>query len=255
MGNGAVGAVECGAMIVELFDVAGSDDATAIVDSIEADRPHYTVRPGLVRKFLPLAIDATTGNVTSGGAYLFDSLENAQAYLRWTGEEYRVEGLLFHERPFVANLSCFIGPVVGAHDFDSFETAQASIRIQLWQAPLHQAHRIARAAWSALKAAAGELGLSGIWLAVEPDTDRIALITVIRRTESVGGDDYDAWNRLGTERSPGKMLSNNTALKSVHDACMWIFTIWQPARNGIRQLGLWPNSPPLPSPAYDGSAR
>jgi hypothetical protein len=255
MVSGDVGAVECGAVIVELFDVAGSDDEAAIVDSIEADRPHYTLRPGLVRKLLPLAIDATTGKVTSGGAYLFDSVQNAKAYLRWTGEEYRVDGLLFHERPFVANLSCFIGPVVGAHDFDSFETAQASLRIQIWQAPTHQAGQIARAAWQALKRGAEEAGLSGIWLAFEPDSDRIALITVIRRTEGVLGDDYDAWDRLNSKQSIGDVLSNGTALTSLHDACMWIFTIWQPPQDGIQKLGLWPNSPPLPSPAYHGSTR
>lgn len=255
MVSSEVGAVECGAMIVELFDVAGSEDATAIVDSIEADRPHYTTRPGLVRKLLPLAIDAATGKVTSGGCYLFASLENAQAYLRWTGEEYRVDDLLFHERPFVANLSCFVGSVVGAHDFDSLQTAQASVRIQLWQAPTHRAGQIARAAWRELKAAAEEMSLSGIWLAFEPDTDRIALITVIHRTESARGDDYDAWNRLSSEPSTGNVLSKDAALASVHDACMWIFTVWQPPRNGTQTLGLWPNSPPLPSPDYHGSAR
>ena len=42
-----------------------------IVPMIERDRAVMTARPGFVRKFIPLRIDPASGNLLSGGRYLF----------------------------------------------------------------------------------------------------------------------------------------------------------------------------------------
>src|SRR5258708_37730659 len=165
-----LGDIPCEATVIELFDVVSSEDESAIVESIETDRPHYALRPGLIRKLLPIAIDAVSGKVTSGGSYLFDSLAHAREYLRWTGEEYRSGGRLFHEQPFVANLFCFVGQIVGAHDFKPFESAHASKRVQISRAPAGQSRQIALDLWPSVIDAAAFSELSALWLAYNSPT-------------------------------------------------------------------------------------
>jgi hypothetical protein len=241
-------------MVVELFDVVGDGDESDIVLSIEEDRPHYSARPGLIRKLLPIAVDTTTGKVTSGGSYLFDSVENARRYLHWTEAEYRVDGLLFHERPFVSNLTCFLGSVVGAYDYAPIETSQASKRVQIFQAAPGRARPVAEQAWPRIQAAGGQHGLSAVWLGVDSGSDRIALLTVVSRTASLAGDDYGAWARLSNVEWADELMTPESPVKPLHDACMWVFTVWRPPREGKETLGLWPNSPPLPAPSYHQGA-
>ncbi|HEX9412495.1 MAG TPA: hypothetical protein VF916_03250 [Ktedonobacterales bacterium] len=54
-------------------DFAISKDASPpdIVPMIERDRTIMTARPGFLRKFIPLRIDPASGNLLSGGRYLF----------------------------------------------------------------------------------------------------------------------------------------------------------------------------------------
>ncbi len=240
--------------MVEWFDVVGEGSESDIVVSIETDRPHYSARPGLIRKLLPIAVDKASGKVTAGGSYLFDSLENARGYLQWTETEYRVDGLLFHEQPFVANLSCFLGSTVGAVDYAPIETSHASKRIQVFQASPGAAARLAKDAWPAIEKAGAAHGLSSAWLGVDASSDRIALLTVAARTASEQGDDYSAWDRLNAVPLAEKAFPAGSLVKVIHDACMWVFTIWRPPVDGNETLGLWPNSPPLPAPSYHGAA-
>lgn len=46
-------------------------------------------RPGMYLKYLPVRYDEVNGQLLSGGAYLFDTKKNVEAYDYWTSEEFR----------------------------------------------------------------------------------------------------------------------------------------------------------------------
>jgi hypothetical protein len=237
--------IQCGALLAEWFDVEGGDpDPAELVRSIEQDRPHYTRRPGFVRKLLPIRVDPGTGKVGSGGFYLFERLQDTDEYFRWTESEYRVDGLLFHERPFVANLHKFVGRIVGARDFRPIGRSHASLRFQLWSCGERDAEARAARAWPELSRVAETSGLASVWLAADAVSQHIGAVTVAARTPDTTTDDYDAWRRLAAVVE----LDELRPLTKVQDLTLWVFTIWLPAARNAGTSRLWPNSPPLPAP-------
>jgi hypothetical protein len=237
--------IQCGALLAEWFDVAGGDpDPSELVRSIEQDRPHYTRRPGFVRKLLPISVDPRTGKVGSGGFYLFERLRDIDEYFRWTESEYRVDGLLFHERPFVANLHKFVGRIIGARDFCPIGRPHASLRFQLWSCRERDAEARATRAWPELSRVAETSGLASVWLAADEASQHIAAVTVASRTPDTATNDYGAWERLASVTESDELR----ALTKVQDLTLWVFTIWLPTARNTETSRLWPNSPPLPAP-------
>jgi hypothetical protein len=244
--------IQCGALLAEWFDVEGGEpDPSELVRSIERDRPHYTRRPGLVRKLLPISVDPRTGKVGSGGFYLFERLRDTDEYFRWTESEYRVDGLLFHERPFVANLHKFVGRIVGARDFRPIGLSHASLRFQLWSCRERDAEARATRVWPELSRAAETSGFASIWLAADEVNQHIGAVTVASRTPDTVTDDYGAWGRLAGVAELDELRS----LSKVQDLTLWVFTIWLPPAANAETAGLWPNSPPLPAPPGPAAAR
>jgi hypothetical protein len=243
--------IQCGALLAEWFDVEGGNpDPLELVRSIERDRPHYTRRPGLVRKLLPISVDPTTGKVGSGGFYLFKRLHDTDEYFRWTESEYRVDGLLFHERPFVANLHKFVGRIVGAHDFRPIGLSHAALRFQLWSCREKDAEARATRVWPELRRAAEISGLASVWLAADEVNQHIGAVTVASRTPDTATDDYGAWGRLAGVAELDELRS----LTKVQDLTLWVFTIWLPPEENSETPWLWPNSPPLPAPPGPAAA-
>jgi hypothetical protein len=237
--------IQCGALLAEWFDVeGGAPDPLELVRSIEQDRPHYVRRPGLVRKLLPISVDPKTGKVGSGGFYLFKRLQDTDEYFRWTESEYRVDGLLFHERPFVANLHKFVGRIVAARDFRPIGLSHAALRFQLWNCRERDAETRASRVWSELSRVAEVAGLASVWLAVDAPNQHIGAVTVASRTPDTATDDYGAWKRLTSVTELDELRS----LTKVQDLTLWVFTIWLPPAGDTDPTGLWPNSPPLPAP-------
>jgi len=248
------GSAMAGAMLIEWFRVLGDEDEQGIVESIERDRPDYSMRPGLIRKLLPIVHSPDSTTVLSGGSYLFETLDDARAYLHWTEHEHRVDGVLFRDRPFVADLRGFLAPVVGVQDFAPIGESHAAQRIQVWHCGRDaDVTAIARRLWPGILSRATQAGVSSIWLGADADTRCIGLVTVAPKTEKCTGHDYAVLDALRGRMCLANDDDELRALETVVDECMWVFTIWLPPRNGRIREGLWPNSPPLPSPA--GRAR
>jgi hypothetical protein len=241
-----IGPVAAGGMLIEWFDIVGDDDESSIVASIENDRPDYSRRPGLVRKLLPVVFSPASERTMSGGFYLFDTVANAREHQHWTEAVHRVDGRLFHERPFVRNLRGQVAAVVGVHDFAPLATAQAAQRVRIWDVPGRDVETLARECWPAVLSQ-GAAGLSSVWLGVNVEQHRIVLVTVAPRTAGTADPDLEVLQslrgRLAIPFSAGAL-----AAPPAIDLCMWIFTIWRPpGRDGVR-AGVWPNSPPFPAP-------
>jgi hypothetical protein len=245
------GPIRASGMLLEWFDLVGPETVgPPIVTEIERDRPVYAAQPGFIRKLLPIVFERDGGAAEAGGSYLFDSLANLRAHLQWTQTEHRIDGLLFHEQPFVANFRGFAGEVVGAQDFAPLASKQAANRIQVWRTKGQSALPLARKAWPILLARARDVGLSAVWLGADSETQTIGLLSVAPRLSARSELDYAALDRLRGPMSIADGLKDFADLERVVDKCMWVFTIWLPPVNGRPTQGLWPSSPPLPAPAY-----
>jgi hypothetical protein len=243
--------IQCGALLAEWFDVEGGEpDPAELVRSIEQDRPHYIRRPGFVRKLLPISVDPHTGKAGSGGFYLFKRLQDTDDYFRWTESEYRADGLLFRERPFVGRLNKFVGRIVGARDFRPIGLSHASLRFQLWNCSDADAAARAARVWPELSRVTETAGFASVWLAADTTNQLIGAVTVASRTPGIATDDYSAWGRLADVAELDELRS----LTKVRDLTLWVFTIWLPAGDNSETSWLWPNSPPLPAPPRPAAA-
>ena len=252
MANASEGAVNAGGMLVEWFDLVptAGDDALGpdLVNQIESGRPDFAARPGLIRKLLPVSMDQQTGHTSSGGSYLFDSLDNARAHLKWTQSIYRLDGLLFSEQPWVANMDGFVGQVVGAYDFKPLATSHSAQRIQVWRVTTDDALALASRAWPHLLQSARHANLSSVWLGVDTSKQTLGLVSVVSRSPNETGHDYRALHSLRDCAIVDKILPELQPQNAIVDKSMWVITIWLPPQNGRIPDGLWPNSPPLPAP-------
>src|SRR5215213_5197509 len=59
------------------FGLPGSLPLNLVPPLIERDRMYMAEQPGMRTKHLPLRFDQSTGNLMSGGRYLFDTYEEA----------------------------------------------------------------------------------------------------------------------------------------------------------------------------------
>src|ERR1044071_2783839 len=62
------------------FGLPGNMPFDQVPAILERDRTFMSARPGFVRKLVPLGIDPFTGDLSSGGRYLFESKQDADAY-------------------------------------------------------------------------------------------------------------------------------------------------------------------------------
>jgi hypothetical protein len=125
---------EATAVFSDAFQVAGDSVGPQVPEMIEADRVLMASRPGMLRKLLPLRIDAA--GVTSGGVYLFDTYENAAAYGEWVAEEFILDvgwgDINFLDRPIFIEATSQVWNLIGAEDFADVRTSQDVMRFERW---------------------------------------------------------------------------------------------------------------------------
>ncbi len=138
--------------------------ADKIAPSIERDRMYMAARPGLLHKHIPISFD-NTGNVFSGGRYLFDTAQHAREYRDWVFNSYVLDGVHFLKRPYFLSPECHAWTVIGAHDFGDAHSSQIVLRTERWS--LRNARQPAMALkqkFDAILETAQARGLTGVWL-------------------------------------------------------------------------------------------
>ena len=90
------------------------------------------------------------------------------------------------------------------------------------------------------------------------ETEQLAgLVSIARRVTPVDlrHPDDEGLSALETAPSLGTMFEEPKWVK-VFDRASWVLTIWFPIVEGKPDVpALWPNSPPMPAPAYAMAAR
>jgi hypothetical protein len=255
LGNGdltAEGAFTCD------LTLPGSVVATSpepIGGVLERDRMLMSRQPGMMRKHVPLAIDFTTGNLLSGGRYLFDSEENAKAYKTFVTETFTVDGEQFLDRPYFLEHDCHSWSVVGARDFADIHTSQVVLRTERWTVPAVNQRQLLKERWPAVRHEAAARGYSSVWLLYNKQEQLVTLVYFVNRLVPKNPAAPDFVTLFALQGSPalGEAL-NDLGYQRVFDRTQWSWTIWFPFLAGDRgEPSLWPHSPPLPEPfAGDG---
>jgi hypothetical protein len=224
------------------------DQAPAV---IERDRLHMAARPGFNRKLLPLRVEPDSGVAYCGGRYLLQTYENAVEFARWVSEDFAIDGTLILERPDFADVTAQVWHVLGAHDFTSLHDTQKVMRVERWETRAG-GERWLEGRWPALRDRAEERGLASVWLLHNGEAGAAALVSVSDAIPGASRESPDFASLRALEGIPSLAADGEAAgyLSKLFDRTSWVFTIWFPYRDGeINAASLWPNSPPLPSPA------
>src|SRR5688572_24983075 len=78
-----IGEVKAKGAFTADFGLPASLPLNEVAPLIERDRMYMSARRGMQNKYLPLRIDFATGNLLSGGRYLFDTEHDARQYKDW----------------------------------------------------------------------------------------------------------------------------------------------------------------------------
>jgi hypothetical protein len=229
--------------------VLGDPTLEPVAITLERDRTLMARRAGMIRKHIPLRIDPATGNLQSGGRYLFDTAENARDYKRFV-ERFAIDGVKFLERPIFLDHDCHAWTTIGARDFADVHTTQVVLRTERWRVPGWSQRAILEHRWPAIRHAAGTRGLTSVWLLYNDHERLVSLVYFADRSgpKDPNVPDVGALGALQAAPPLGDLL-NDLPYDKVLDRTQFSWTIWFPYLAGDRgEPSLWPHSPPLPSP-------
>src|ERR1700722_17082288 len=167
--NEARGAFTCD------FALPASFPASQIGPAIERDRMYQSARPGMLHKHIPINFDPTTGNILSGGRYLFDTIEHANDYKDWVFNSYILDGVLFLHRPYFLNPECHAWAVIDAHDFGDIHTSQVVLRTERWTVTGNQ-EDVLKQRFDAILAEADRRAITSVWLLYDKDEALVSLV-------------------------------------------------------------------------------
>jgi hypothetical protein len=243
---------EATAVFSDAFQVAGRDVGPQVPEMIERDRVLMACRPGMLRKLLPLRVDAD--GVTSGGVYLFDTYENAAEYGRWVAEDFIVDvgwgDINFLDRPIFIEATSQVWNLIGAEDFADVRTRQDVMRFERWHTLQPVDEGMLQARWPEVRDRAEAAGLSSVYLMYSPDRHhpQLGLLTVAANEKAPTG--YPAEDLAPLESAPslGDEIADGLGATKVFDRTSWVYEVWFPIEEGDDHEGstVWPNSPPFP---------
>ena len=215
-----------------------------VISLIETDRKIMAQHPGLYLKLLPLFLDTETSPVKTGGAYLFDSFENARSFDNWLMHDLVIDGVAYTEREILLEMSSTAWHVVGAHNLKDLYTKQTIMRVEEWQTAGDFTSGELAAAWQVLLEKAKDADYSAVWLLHDDELNKVSTITTFEEnlcnTKTDGGNVFsrlDAIPRISNQMElfskPGKIF----------DRTSYVFNVWFPITGSAGdQEPLWPNA-------------
>ncbi|MGH9458123.1 MAG: hypothetical protein ACRD2J_10860 [Thermoanaerobaculia bacterium] len=243
---GAGGAFTCD------FGLPPTMDFGAVPGILERDRMYMSARPGFMRKLIPLRIEFSTGELASGGRYLFATREDADAYKSWVETEFVLDGALFFSRPYFLAPECHAWSVIGTQDFTPLDAPHSVIRTERWEVPFANQRKLLADRWPSLVSEARARGLAGVWLLYNKQEQ---LVSLVYMNEPALPDpnvpDFAALAAMELAPPLGALFADQGWARAF-DKSHWTLTTWFPFASGDRgEPSLWPNSPPFPQP-YPG---
>ena len=230
------------------FTLPAAMPLSLVAPLIERDRMYMAARPGMQNKYLPLRFDAT-GNLLSGGRYLFDTEREAKQYKDWVENDFILDGIHFFDRPFFINPDYHAWQVIGAYHFGEIDE-RVIVRTERWSVGNHNWTDALKHKWDEILVEAARRGLTSVWLLYSKDEQLVQLVYFADRIVPPEPPTPDLASLEALENSPalGDSLDFHGWTKTF-DRTQWVLTIWFPFVTGDNgQPSLWPHSPPLPKP-------
>lgn len=203
-----------------------------VIDQQYLDSKTMSRRPGMILKYLPVLYDEVTGKLLSGGAYLFETYDDAKDYVRWAGEEFMVgePKVVFAKQPAFEAFKGTAWKVVGAHSCLPIDEHSVT-RFMRWrckgtadlEAKLQDFYPQLR------DIAKDENDVASIWLLYNPETASVALQTGFKKSE--GPDVAGAKHTLEKARELEGLedfLSSLLGVAPEFDRTSLILTLWLP---------------------------
>ena len=213
-----------------------------MVAQIDSDRQSMDTRYGMIIKYVPLQIDSTTGEHHIGGRYLFETWEDAQDYMRYTGELEFEPGVKFWSRPVFSNVIKGPWRVVGAENFKDVKEHYGH-RVERFELEIAASEQVLKGIWTKIRDAAETNGLAAVWLLHQPEEKQLAVLTfgtkVVRGTEEENAQ--ASQKALEDSQSPSIHL-DDLKPRNVFDRTSLNISVWLPLSG--REGGL-PSAHPL----------
>lgn len=238
------------AVFSDAFQLPGTKIHPKLPDLANGDRLIMAARPGMLRKLLPLREDDT--GVYSGGCYLFDTFENAEAFADWVANDFTTGGVQFLDRPQFMDVAWNLWHVVGASDFADVTQDQELMRFERWHllAPA-DLEEIRRDWWPKIREKAESEGSTAVWLLLGADEihRQLSLLTVRQRPDVENrGETRPDLSEFERRTSLGTEVAAAYEGTKVFDRTSWVYMVWHPIAEGDTspEAVQWPSSPPLP---------
>lgn len=225
-------------------------DPAKVPAMIERDRVVMAARPGMQMKLLPVLPDRETGEILTGGVYLFDTIENARDYYRWCREDFFIDGVQFEQMPGLKSRTSKVWSVIGAEQFKDIDGHHVVMRHEEWQCPEDMSHESLEADWESLRDAAKQAGLASVWLLCNEKAGEFGIVTTGDHAGPPPTDHPDEASLRALAASPSLAGRYQTkGARPLFDRSSFVYTVWFPVTgNASDRAPLWPNSPPLPGP-------
>lgn len=245
-----IGKVKAKGAFTADFGLPGSLPLEQVAPLIERDRMYMSARRGMQNKYLPLRIDFATGNLLSGGRYLFDTEHDARRYKHWVENDFILDGTHFFDRPIFLNPDYHAWEVIGAHHLGEIQT-RIIVRTERWSVPRHNQTQRLKQKWDEILEEAAARSMTSVWLLYNREERLAQLVYFTDRVAPPDPTTPDFASLAALETAPplGHHFDAYNWTKTF-DRTQWVLTIWFPFATGDTGLpSLWPHSPPFPAPS------
>lgn len=235
------------------FALPGDFPFAQVAPVIERDRMYMAERPGMQRKQIPMRFDPSTGDLLTGGRYLFDTEQDAAKYKSWVEDEFILDGTRFFDRPYFLNPDCHSWGVVAAHNLKDIQQ-QVVMRTERWSVPHGSQTHALNEHWPSILREAARRDLAGVWLLYNEQENLAQLVYFADRVvpQDPYVPDFVSLAALESAVPLGAAFEGLPGWAKTFDRSQWVLSVWFPFEPGDHgRPSLWPNSPPLPEP-YPG---
>ncbi|KAM0304892.1 hypothetical protein ACHAPM_003009 [Fusarium culmorum] len=206
------------------------------------------LREGMYIKYLPTKYHPINGNMLTGGAYLFDTLENAKAYEDWTTNEFKVgePPTTYWKQPLFKSVDSWIWKVIGAHNFTDVEEHHIG-RWQRWTYHHVGVGDILKQLYPVLKDAAEKRGAGSFWLLHRPEDKMIGVQMSFPKPEQLDDESLlQEIEAVARKKSLADVFPDALEAEVLMDRTSAYHAIWQPLLDGPNGLKVaCPNFPHL----------
>ncbi|KAL0933816.1 uncharacterized protein CTRU02_210615 [Colletotrichum truncatum] len=247
----SVGDIQAQAAFTSEIEINGHPSLQDFVNFQDVHRKVMDARPGMYLKYLPHQFDVVNGQLRTGGAYLFDTHENAADYWDWTTNIFEVDEpkVKFWSQPLFKASKRFIWQVIGATNFGPVEY-HAVGRFQRWTYDGANVEKELQRIYPELKRKAEEQGALAFWLLHHPEEKQIGIQLAFGKMEgtdplTVG---YNSLAHAGSQASLDSIFPSSLKAQKSLDRTSLFIAVWMPTSRLAGGAHHWaPMYPTLPT--------